>query len=86
MEFIWLIGRMLASVTGNVFQKKMSHRGLSPLYITLGGYLVLSLISLPLLTQIQFAEIQSDFWLNITLAALLDMAGTLLLVMSGVLN
>lgn len=82
MEFIWLFGRMLASVTGNVFQKKMSHRGLSPLYITLGGYLVLSLISLPLLTQIQFAEIQSDFWLNITLAALLDMAGTLLLVMS----
>lgn len=82
MEFIWLFGRMLASVTGNVFQKKMSHRGLSPLYITLGGYLVLSLISLPLLTQLQFAEIQSDFWLNITLAALLDMTGTLLLVMS----
>ncbi len=77
-----MFGRMLASVTGNVFQKKMSHRGLSPLYITLGGYLVLSLISLPLLTQIQFAEIQSDFWLNITLAALLDMTGTLLLVMS----
>lgn len=82
MEFVWLLGRMLASVTGNVFQKQMSHRGLSPLYITLGGYLVLSLISLPLLSQIQLTAIQPDFWLNITLAALLDMAGTLLLVMS----
>ena len=73
---------MLASVTGNVFQKKMSHRGLSPLYITLGGYLVLSLISLPLLSQVTFTNLQHNFWLNITLAALLDMAGTLLLVMS----
>lgn len=82
MEFFWLIGRMLASVTGNVFQKKMSHRGLSPLYITLGGYLILAVISLPLISLIAFAEIQPDFWLNITLAALLDMAGTLLLVMS----
>ena len=82
MEFFWLIGRMLASVTGNVFQKKMSHRGLSPLYITLGGYLILAVISLPLISLIAFAEIQPEFWLNITLAALLDMAGTLLLVMS----
>ncbi|MCX4188706.1 EamA family transporter [Methylophaga sp. OBS3] len=82
MEFFWLIGRMLASVTGNIFQKKMSHRGLSPLYITLGGYLILAAISLPLISLITFAEIQPDFWLNITLAALLDMAGTLLLVMS----
>ncbi len=82
MELVWLLGRMLASVTGNVFQKQMSHRGLSPLCITLGGYLVLSLISLPMLGLISFSQIQSDFWLNITLAALLDMAGTLLLIMS----
>lgn len=82
MELVWLLGRMLASVTGNVFQKQMSHRGLSPLYITLGGYLVLSLISLPLLSVITFSQIQPGFWLNITLAALLDMTGTLLLVMS----
>ncbi|AFJ02396.1 Permeases of the drug/metabolite transporter (DMT) superfamily [Methylophaga frappieri] len=73
---------MLASVSANVFQKKMGHRGLSPLYITLGAYLVLTLISLPLLSLLNFDALRSAFWVNIVLAASLDMAGTLLLVMS----
>ena len=59
MEFVWLMGRMLASVTGNVFQKKMSHRGLSPLYITLGGYLMLSLIRC--LAKFTFPKFKSIF-------------------------
>ena len=46
------------------------------------SYLVLSLICIPLLWTVNFDELSSSFWLNIFFAALLDMAGTLFLVMS----
>jgi len=46
------------------------------------SYLVLSLICIPLLWTVNFNELSSSFWLNIFFAALVDMAGTLFLVMS----
>lgn len=46
------------------------------------SYLVLACISLPLLILVEYNAIDHSFWINILLAALLDMAGTLFLVLS----
>lgn len=46
------------------------------------SYLVLSIICIPLLWTFNPVQLSSTFWLNIVFAALLDMAGTLFLVMS----
>lgn len=84
MEILFLIGRLFSSVTANVFQKKLtqSPQRLHPLTITFAAYLVMLLITLPPLVWVRFDTLDAHFWLNISLAALLDMAGTLLLVMS----
>lgn len=84
MEVLFLVGRLVSSVTANVFQKKLtqSSQSLHPLTITFAAYLVLMVITLPLLFLIHFDSLTPHFWLNISLAALLDMAGTLFLVMS----
>ncbi len=82
MEIIVVIGRLLFSSFANVFQKKLTHLGLHPFFIVMSSYLVLSVICVPLLWTFSLAELSKIFWLNIFFAALLDMAGTLFLVMS----
>ena len=82
MELLIVLGRVFASAAANVFQKKFTHQGLHSLFIVMLSYVVLTLFSLPLLTQVEHSAIEDGFWLNILLAALLDMAGTLFLVLS----
>lgn len=82
MELLIVFGRVFASAAANVFQKKFTHQGLHSLFIVMLSYVVLTLFSLPLLTQVEHSAIEDGFWLNILLAALLDMAGTLFLVLS----
>lgn len=82
MELLVVIGRLLFSSFANVFQKKLTHNGLHPFYIVMTSYLVLSVICLPLLWTFNPFQLSPHFWLNIFFAALLDMAGTLYLVMS----
>ena len=82
MELLIVLGRLLSSSFANVFQKKLAHFGLHPFFIVMVSYLVLSLICLPLLGFINTTSLSQTFWINIFFAALLDMAGTLFLVMS----
>lgn len=82
MELLVVLGRVFFSAFANVFQKKLAHRGLHPFFIVMLSYLVLALICLPLLWIVNPFQLPSSFWPNIFLAALLDMAGTLYLVMS----
>lgn len=82
MELLVILGRLVFSSFANVFQKKLAHQGLHPFYIVMASYLVLSIISLPLLLALNPSELSSSFWINIFFAALFDMAGTLFLVMS----
>ncbi len=82
MEIIVVIGRLLFSSFANVFQKKLTLHGLHPFFIVMASYLVLSVICVPLLWTFSLAGLSQTFWLNIFFAALLDMAGTLFLVMS----
>jgi drug/metabolite transporter (DMT)-like permease len=82
VELLVVLGRLVFSSFANVFQKKLAHQGLHPFYIVMASYLVLSIICLPLLLALNPSELSSSFWINIFFAALLDMAGTLFLVMS----
>ena len=82
MELLIVVARVLFSSFANVFQKKLAHQGLHPFFIVMVSYLVLSIISIPLLWTFTPFTLSPIFWLNIFFAALLDMAGTLFLVMS----
>lgn len=82
MEAFVVLGRLLFSAFSNVFQKQLTHRGLHPFFIVFASYLVLAVICLPLLWTFNPFELSTRFWINIFFAALLDMAGTLFLVMS----
>jgi drug/metabolite transporter (DMT)-like permease len=82
MEIIVVVGRLLFSSFANVFQKKLAHQGLHPFFIVMASYLVLSIICIPLLWTFELSNLNQLFWINIFFAALLDMAGTLFLVMS----
>tara|TARA_B110000211_G_C13854980_1_gene453880 strand:- start:8 stop:781 length:774 start_codon:yes stop_codon:yes gene_type:complete len=48
----------------------------------MASYTLLSVISLPILLSLPVSHLSEYFWINIVLAALLDMAGTLFLVFS----
>ncbi|MAK66486.1 MULTISPECIES: EamA family transporter [unclassified Methylophaga] len=82
MELLIVLGRVFSSAAANVFQKQFTHKGLHSLFIVMLSYVVLASISLPLLILVEHNAIEDGFWLNILLAALLDMAGTLFLVLS----
>ena len=82
MELLIVLGRVFSSAAANVFQKQFTHQGLHSLFIVMLSYLVLVAISLPLLLLVDHSAIDDHFWINILLAALLDMAGTLFLVLS----
>ena len=82
MELFIVLARVLSASFTNVFQKKLSHHDLHPFFIVMVSYFVLSLICIPLLWTFNPFELSPTFWLNIFFAALLDMAGTLFLVMS----
>jgi len=77
-----VFGRLIFSSFANVFQKKLANQGLHPFFIVMASYLVLSIICLPLLLSLDPSELSANFWINIFFASLLDMAGTLFLVMS----
>ncbi len=82
MELLFVLGRLLFSSSANVFQKQLANRGLHPFFIVMASYLVLSIICVPLLWTFNPFALTQSFWINIFFAALLDMAGTLFLVMS----
>jgi drug/metabolite transporter (DMT)-like permease len=82
MEVLVVLSRLLFSAFSNVFQKQLTHRGFDSLFIVFSAYLVLAVICLPLLFLFDPFSLTPTFWINIFFAALLDMAGTVYLVMS----
>jgi drug/metabolite transporter (DMT)-like permease len=82
VEFAYIFGRLIFSISANVYQKKLSHSGLHPFYIVATTYFVLSLLAVPLLGLIKTGELSHAFWLNVLLASVLDVGGWMFLVMS----
>lgn len=82
MELFIVLGRVFFSSFSNVFQKKLTNEKLHPFFIVMISYLVLAIICIPLLWTFDCTTLSRQFWINSFFAALLDMAGTLFLVMS----
>lgn len=82
LEIFIVIARVVFSTMANVFQKQLTHQHFHPFFVVMASYLVLGLLSIPLLPLVNFQQIPTDFWPAIMAAAALDMAGTLFLVMS----
>lgn len=82
MELLFVFGRLVLSLASNVYQKKLSQAGLHPFYIVFAIYVVLALLSLPLIMVIHVTDLSRSFWLNISLASLFDVSGWMFLVLS----
>jgi uncharacterized membrane protein len=82
LELFIVLGRILSASFANVFQKKLTHYDLHPLFIVMVSYFILSIICIPLLFSFVSEGLTTAFWFNIFFSALLDMAGTIFLVMS----
>ena len=82
MEIIVIFGRVIFASFANVLQKKLAIQSHHPLFIVMASYALLSVISLPILLSLPVLHLSEYFWVNIVIAALLDMAGTLFLVFS----
>ncbi|MDP2153025.1 MAG: EamA family transporter [Methylotenera sp.] len=82
MEIVYVCGRLIFSLASNVYQKKLSHQGLHPFYIVATTYCVLSLLATPFLGVIELSHLTYNFWVNVSLASLFDVAGWMFLVLS----
>lgn len=82
MELIFVFGRLLFSSVSNVLQKQLTHRGLHPFYVVATTHLVLGFLAIPFLGMIEVAALSDAFWINVFFAALLDVGGWMLLVLS----
>lgn len=82
VELLFIAGRLVFSLTSNIYQKKLAHIGLHPFFIVAATYGVLSICAAPLLGFIQLKQLNSTFWLNAFLASVFDVGGWLFLVTS----
>src|SRR6185369_314708 len=78
--FIWtcILVRIVANPLSNVFQKVLTQRTANPLFIIGITHGLLSLVCLPLFFFLPTPS--SEFWLNISLCALLAVGGNVLIV------
>lgn len=81
VELLLVLSRVAFASFANVSQKQLSQNH-HPLLIVAAAYMVLAALSIPLLFFLPLADYTPTFWLNSFAAALLDMAGTLFLVLS----
>lgn len=77
---IAILLRILSNPFANVFQKKLTIRGLSPLFVNFITYLMLALICLAFTFQLKWQDISADFWIYSIIMGLLGALGNLFLV------
>jgi drug/metabolite transporter (DMT)-like permease len=77
--WIFVLARIVSNPVSNVFQKLLTRKGATPLFIILATFGLLSLICTPIVLW-QGVVCGSRFWFDITLCALLAVAGNVTLV------
>jgi drug/metabolite transporter (DMT)-like permease len=77
-----IAGRVLASPIVNVFQKKLTHQGISPELVVMISYLFFVLLSIPFFIFLQPFDLPAEFWLYISLLGVFDVFGNMFLVKS----
>ena len=82
MEWFFIVSRLTLSLASNVFQKKLTQRGLHAFFIVSAIYCVLAICALALLIKLPIAHLNHAFWRDVSLSALFDVGGWLFLVVS----
>ncbi len=77
---IAILLRIFSNPFANVFQKKLTAKGLSPLFINFLTYFILGLICLSFSFQLDWKRISSDFWIYSIIMGGLGALGNLFLV------
>ncbi len=81
LAMMWLVValRVLSNPFSNVFQKTLARRTADPLFIICITHGLLSLVCLPA-CLLYLRNLSGDFWLNISICAILAVAGNVLIV------
>ncbi len=79
MFWVWMTARIVANPISNVFQKSLTRQGRDPLTIVCVTHLLLSVVCLPSLFYLSL-PVSPQFWWNIALCTVLNIAGNTLLV------
>lgn len=77
---IAILLRIFSNPFANVFQKKLTIKGLSPLFVNFLTYFILGLICLAFTFQLSWSNISVDFWIDSIIMGLLGALGNLFLV------
>ncbi|RFS18467.1 EamA family transporter [Emticicia sp. C21] len=72
--------RIFANPFANVFQKKLTIQGLSPLFVNFLTYFILGAICLVFTLQLDWSNITADYWVYSIIMGLLGALGNLFLV------
>jgi drug/metabolite transporter (DMT)-like permease len=72
--------RIVANPAANVFQKRLTQRAAHPLIVIGATHGLLTLATLPFLTQVAWSNLDPAFWMNMIGCAVLAVSGNVLLV------
>lgn len=75
-----VLTRIVANPVSNVFQKQLTRRSASPLFIIAATHALLAAGCVPLLLGVLRMETARGFWSSMLVAAVLAVAGNVLLV------
>jgi len=82
MEYFYFLGRILANPFTNVFQKKLTNRHASALFVVLAAYLLLAVFSGMTLVFLPLPVLGQAFWTSMLLASAIDAVGNVFAVKS----
>jgi drug/metabolite transporter (DMT)-like permease len=82
LEIVYVFGRLVFSILANVYQKKLSQHAVHPFFMVATSYVVLAALALPFVPVVHAASLPQTFWVNVLLAALLDVGGWMFMVVS----
>ena len=77
---IAILLRIFSNPFANVFQKKLTIKGLSPLFVNFLTYFILGFICLAFSFQLEWSNIRADFWIYSIIMGVLGALGNLFLV------
>jgi drug/metabolite transporter (DMT)-like permease len=79
---LFLAIRVLASPTVNLFQKRLTQSGVSPVFVVLVAYIFFSSIAIPYLAFTNSSGFPREFWYYMVPLAIVDAFGNMFLVRS----
>jgi drug/metabolite transporter (DMT)-like permease len=81
--WLFVVARIIANPLSNVFQKVLTGRAADPLFVICATHGLLSLVCLPAVLFYR-PPARAGFWVDMTVCALLAVAGNVLIVRAGI--